>query len=615
MSGGWVLRRRGWTFVVALVLAWVLLVPATRTSPARGAVGGRPNAFDVPANTGYWLGASDGGVFSFGSSRFQGSMGGQRLNRQVVGMAATSTGRGYWLVASDGGIFSFGDALFYGSTGSIKLNQPIVGMAPTPTGRGYLLVAADGGIFAFGDATFAGSTGGQKLPAPIVGISMSPSGLGYWLVGAKGDVYAFGDAPFLGAMGGTPLAKPVVGMASAPGGRGYWLVASDGGIFSFGDATFLGSTGGMALNRPIVGMAASPRGTGYWLVASDGGIFSYGDATFFGSTGSIRLSQPIVGMVPPPVRIAPDVATFFYPWYANPADGGGVWRHWDQGGHSPPSDIGSDYYPVRGAYSSQSPTTLDSQMAEIAGAGITTIVTSWWGRGSFEDNGLPAVVSAARAHGLHVAVHVEPYSGRTPAMVAGDIRSLKWLNIDEFWVYEAMGPPVGDWASQLASIPDVRLFAETGNLTAQVTGRFATYARQAGFDGVYTYDPVRYSRTPFAFACGAARQRRLLCAPSVAPGELDTRTPPLRTFASREGGARYERQWSEATDGGADLISITSYNEWHEGTQIEPATPYCFPDVCSPGYEGDYGRSGAGATIAYLDATRAYAARYRANRP
>jgi hypothetical protein len=44
-------------------------------------------------------------------------------------MAATPTGAGYWLVASDGGIFAFGDATFYGSTGAIRLNQPIVGMS------------------------------------------------------------------------------------------------------------------------------------------------------------------------------------------------------------------------------------------------------------------------------------------------------------------------------------------------------------------------------------------------------------------------------------------------------------------------------------------------------
>ena len=36
---------------------------------------------------------------------------------------------GYWLVASDGGIFSF-DSPFYGSVGGTSLNKPIVGMAP-----------------------------------------------------------------------------------------------------------------------------------------------------------------------------------------------------------------------------------------------------------------------------------------------------------------------------------------------------------------------------------------------------------------------------------------------------------------------------------------------------
>ena len=51
------------------------------------------------------------------------------MNRPVVGMAATPDGRGYWLVASDGGIFAYGDAGFYGSAGSSTLNRPVVGMA------------------------------------------------------------------------------------------------------------------------------------------------------------------------------------------------------------------------------------------------------------------------------------------------------------------------------------------------------------------------------------------------------------------------------------------------------------------------------------------------------
>ncbi|MCA1844396.1 MAG: hypothetical protein LC792_14640, partial [Actinobacteria bacterium] len=103
-------------------------------------------------------------------------------------------GQGYWLVASDGGIFSYADSRFFGSTGAIKLNQPIVGMAPTPSGLGYWLVARDGGIFSFGDAAFHGSTGNIKLNQPIVGMAATPDGSGYWLVAADGGVFAF-DAP------------------------------------------------------------------------------------------------------------------------------------------------------------------------------------------------------------------------------------------------------------------------------------------------------------------------------------------------------------------------------------------------------------------------------------
>ena len=44
-------------------------------------------------------------------------------------MTPSASGQGYWLVASDGGIFSFGDAGFYGSMGGTTLDKPVVGMA------------------------------------------------------------------------------------------------------------------------------------------------------------------------------------------------------------------------------------------------------------------------------------------------------------------------------------------------------------------------------------------------------------------------------------------------------------------------------------------------------
>jgi Tol biopolymer transport system component len=248
------------------------------------------------AGRGYWLVASDGGVFAYGQAGFFGSAGSTRLNRPIVAAARAPSGGGYWFVASDGGVFSFGDAPFAGSMGAVKLNAPIVGLTPTPTGRGYWLVASDGGIFSFGDARFLGSTGGKRLNRPIVAMVPTPTGGGYWLVASDGGIFSFGDARFFGSAGGIRLNQPIVAAGATPTGLGYRLVASDGGIFTFGDAKFLGSTGGTRLNRPIVGMASSPSGYGYWLVASDGGIFSFGDARFAGSAGATRLNAPIIGL-------------------------------------------------------------------------------------------------------------------------------------------------------------------------------------------------------------------------------------------------------------------------------------------------------------------------------
>jgi hypothetical protein len=273
----------------------------TATTGYDGPTGvGTPTGASLPpppaATGGYWLVASDGGIFPFGNATGYGSTGNVRLNRPIVGMARTPSGRGYWLVASDGGIFAFGDAGFLGSTGGLPLNQPIVGMASTPSGRGYWLVASDGGIFPFGDAGGWGSTGNLRLNRPIVGMAASPGGGGYWLVASDGGIFPFGDAGGWGSAGSVQLNRPIVGMARTATGRGYWLVASDGGIFPFGDAGGWGSTGNVQLNQPIAGMSASPSGRGYWLVASDGGIFPFGDAGGWGSTGNLRLNQPIVGM-------------------------------------------------------------------------------------------------------------------------------------------------------------------------------------------------------------------------------------------------------------------------------------------------------------------------------
>jgi hypothetical protein len=146
-----------------------------------------------------------------GDATFGGSTG---TNTETV--TTPATGKGYWMVASDGGIFAFGGSQSLGSTVNLSLNKPVVGMTSTPDGGGYWLVASDGGVFSFGDAGFYGSEGAATLNKPVVGIASTPGGKGYWLVASDGGVFSFGDAPFAGSEGAATLNKPVVGMASPP---------------------------------------------------------------------------------------------------------------------------------------------------------------------------------------------------------------------------------------------------------------------------------------------------------------------------------------------------------------------------------------------------------------
>jgi SpoIID/LytB domain protein len=235
---------------------------------------------------GYWVNATDGGVFSFGNAQFHGSTGGMVLNKPVVGMAATHDAGGYWEVASDGGVFSFGDAQFLGSTGSIVLNKPMVGMAVTPNGGGYWLVASDGGIFAYGDAQFYGSTGSMVLNQPIIGMVPTHDGGGYWLIASDGGVFAFGDAGFFGSLGGAPPATALVGVAPTPDGGGYWVLGANGSVYPFGDAPQLGvstvSPGLAAMRGPMTGLIPDFSGQGFDAVNGSGQVFAYGDAPWFG---------------------------------------------------------------------------------------------------------------------------------------------------------------------------------------------------------------------------------------------------------------------------------------------------------------------------------------------
>ena len=292
------------------------------------------------------------------------------------------------------------------------------------------------------------------------------------------------------------------------------------------------------------------------------------------------------------------VTAFYYPWYGT-ASVDGSYQHWSQDGHAPPNDIASSYYPAAGLYSSSDKLVIAAQMDEIRAAGIDAIAVSWWGRGSPEDQRMPAIVAAAHADGIEVAAHLEPYGGRTVTSIAADVSYLETAyGIKTFYVYQAFDMPVSDWAMahpELHAEPGVTFYAQTDLVGAAAT---------AGFDGVYTYDIVTYGGWMFRRFCNEAHARHLACAPSVGPGYDARRGSGDKTIKPRRNGKTYDAMWRAAISSGADAVTITSFNEWHEGTQIEPAIACRRANYRYLSYNGAWGLSGVPAEDAYLSRTR-----------
>ncbi|HUK98155.1 MAG TPA: hypothetical protein VLV46_10900 [Gaiellaceae bacterium] len=315
-------------------------------------------------------------------------------------------------------------------------------------------------------------------------------------------------------------------------------------------------------------------------------------------------------VVPGAARAAGGTVTaFYYPWYGTPALDG-MWEHWSQNGHQPPDDIASAFYPVDGPYSSSDALVVAKQMQEIKDAGIDQIAVSWWGRGSAEDGRLGAVATAARAAGIAVAIHLEPYGGRTVTGTVADVAYLQsTYGIRTFYVYRPFDFPVAQWAGASKA-----LHAGGGTFFAQTA--LVGAAAAAGFDGVYTYDIVTYTGDKFARLCHEARRKHLLCAPSVGPGYDARRADGDTKLKPRRHGQTYDSMWRAAIAAHPDQVTITSFNEWHEGTEIEPAAPAGWHGANRYlGYDGAYGLHGQAATTAYLDRTRYWSSVFRSTSP
>jgi hypothetical protein len=196
-------------------------------------------------------------------------------------------------------------------------------------------------------------------------------------------------------------------------------------------------------------------------------------------------------------------------------------------------------------------------------------------------------------YGIKVAFQIEPYESRTPEQLIADVQ----------YLYENYGEYPAFYRTAKGSlwIPDDRqkglFFLRNTPASYQEQSENSKYWRGAidaihelpdggivltdspyplwislsHFDGIYSYNSLDQD---FDYALNIRMDAWYV--PSVTPGfSMERIGHPEGLYLPRDNGETYKAQWHSAfyTITKPDMVTITSFNGWHEGTQIEPATP------------------------------------------
>jgi glycoprotein endo-alpha-1,2-mannosidase len=313
------------------------------------------------------------------------------------------------------------------------------------------------------------------------------------------------------------------------------------------------------------------------------------------------------------------IHTFYYGWYGNPEFDGETksWNdpvipHWIETtwNDAPPrsgcDDVSSNFYPQLGCYSTSNPEVINTHMRQIRDAGIGVVVLSWWGKEHFTDKSVPTILDTAHNYGLKVVFHLEPFFStvnqfRTQLEYISEKYNqhpaiYRFNGLPLYYLYNSFKLGHHEWLSMMSpeSKATIRKTALDGVFISLWTTQFdGEFTVRSGFDGFYTYyasDGFSYGSTTsnWLHLSQFARQNDLIYIPCVGPGYMDTRLRPWneKTTKSRDNGRYYEAMMKKAIETNPDFIGITSFNEWFEGTQIEPAVPKAIPSYT---YE-DYGK-------------------------
>lgn len=301
--------------------------------------------------------------------------------------------------------------------------------------------------------------------------------------------------------------------------------------------------------------------------------------------------------------------THYMPWFMSKPHSGQWGWHWTMGHYNPDHqvkgrrDAASHYQPLIGLYDSGDPDALQCQVLLMKLAGIDGAIIDWYGSDDFLDYGInhrntQRFISYLEKAGLKFAICWEDqtvpkliaakkfpesdavtYSQRLMQWMQGDFfSSAAYVKIENRPVLLTFGSPYytdAQWNRIFSVLPQQPLY-----FTESV--RRATTAAVGGFDwplpaggttqalkeqdGFY----IRTKDWPFYITAAFPRFRDMYAEAGVS-----------KSWGAIEDcdGRTYQETLTRALQSKASIVQAVTWNDWGEGTQIEPSVEFGYRDL------------------------------------